>query len=93
MELYFEWDEQKRKTNLKKHGVDFADVTGLFYDDETLIIEDPELHNEQRFIALGLDAMSHVVVVVHVYKEDDLIRIISARKADPKERQQFVGGL
>jgi uncharacterized DUF497 family protein len=93
MELYFEWDEQKRKTNLKKHGVDFADVTGLFYDDETIIIEDPELHNEQRFIALGLDAISRVVVVVHVYKDDDLIRIISARKADPKERQQFAGGL
>lgn len=93
MELYFEWDEQKRKANLKKHSVDFADVTGLFYDDETIIIEDPELHYEQRYLALGLDAISRLVVVVHLYKDDDLIRIISARKADPKEHQQFAGGL
>ena len=92
-ELYFEWDEHKRQTNLKKHGVDFADVTGIFYDEETIIIADPEHHTEQRYIALGLDVKNRVVVVVHVYRDVDVIRIISARKADPKERAAFTGEL
>lgn len=90
-ELYFEWDERKRQTNLKKHGVDFADVTGIFYDEETIIITDPEHHTEQRYIALGLDVKNRVVVVVHVYRDVDVIRIISARKADSKERAAFAG--
>ena len=90
-ELYFEWDEHKRQTNLKKHGVDFADVTGIFYDEETIIIADPERHTEQRYIALGLDVKNRVFVVVHVYRDVDVIRIISARKADPKERAAFAG--
>jgi len=50
-EFYFVWDERKRQANIKKHGVDFADVTGIFYDDDTIVIEDPELHDEQRYIA------------------------------------------
>lgn len=90
-ELYFEWDECKRQTNIKKHGIDFADVTGLFYDEESIIIADPEHHDEERYIALGMDATSKVVVVVHVYRDIDVVRIISARKAAPKERRQFTG--
>jgi hypothetical protein len=92
-DLYFEWDERKRASNVKKHGIDFADVTGLFYDEETIIIGDPEHYDEERFIALGTDTKSNVVVVVHVYRDIDVIRIISARKADPKERRQYAGGL
>ena len=90
-ELYFEWDERKRQTNIKKHGIDFADVTGLFYDEESIIIANPEHYVEERCIALGMDATSKVVVVVHVYRDIDVVRIISARKADPKERRQFTG--
>ena len=63
-ELDFEWDERKRQTNIKKHGIDFADVTGIFYDDDTIIIEDAEHYDEARYIALGMDAKSRVVVVV-----------------------------
>ncbi|QQZ30316.1 BrnT family toxin [Thiothrix subterranea] len=92
-ELIFTWDERKRQTNLKKHGIDFADVTGIFYDDETIIIEDSSHYDEQRYIALGMDAKNRVVVVVHVYREEDVIRIISARKADKTEHQQFTGGI
>ncbi len=93
-ELYFEWDERKRASNIKKHGIDFADVTELFYDEETIIISDPEHYDEERFIALGIDIQSNVVVVVHVYRDIDVVRIISsARKADPKERRQYAGGL
>ena len=92
-ELYFEWDERKRASNIKKHGIDFADVTDLFYDEETIVIIDPEHYDEERYIALGMDTKSRVVVVVHVYRDEDVIRIISARKSDSKERRQYTGDL
>lgn len=92
-ELEFQWDEKKRLANIKKHKIDFADVVGLFYDNETLIIEDPEHYDEQRYLALGIDTKCRVVLVVHVYRCIDVIRIISARKADTKERKQFAGDL
>jgi len=90
-ELSFYWDEKKRQSNLKKHQIDFADVTTVFYDEQTLIIKDPNHYDENRFIALGLDGKYRVVVVVHAYLEQDAIRIISARKADKKEQRQFIG--
>lgn len=90
-ELHFQWDEKKRQSNLKKHHIDFADVTPVFYDEQTLMIEDPNHYDEHRFIALGLDSKYRVVVVVHVSIEQDVIRIISARKADKKEKWQFIG--
>ncbi|TXH67239.1 MAG: BrnT family toxin [Thiothrix sp.] len=88
-ELYFEWDEDKRKSNIIKHGVDFADVVSIFYEESTLTIADPRHYDEERYIALGLDAKTRLVVVVHVYRDEDVIRIISARLADFKEKQQF----
>ena len=90
-ELEFQWDGQKRLTNIKKHKIDFSDVVGLFYDNETLVIEDPEHYDEQRYLALGIDTKCRAVLVVHVYRDVDVIRIISARKADTKERIQFSG--
>lgn len=90
-ELYFEWDERKRVSNIKKHKIDFADVTDLFYDEETIIIVDSEHYDEERYIALGMDTKSRVVVVVHVYRDEDVIRIISARRGDSKERRQYAG--
>ncbi len=94
MEEYnFQWDENKRNLNIKKHRVDFSDVVNIFYEDETIIIEDPEHYNEQRYIALGIDSKCRTVLVVHVYRENNVIRIISARKANKRECKQFVGDL
>lgn len=92
-EYSFKWDESKRNINIRKHGVDFSDVVNIFYDDETIIIEDPKHYNEQRYIALGIDTKCRTVLVVHVYREVDVIRVISARKANKRERKQFVGEL
>jgi uncharacterized DUF497 family protein len=92
-EYNFKWDESKRNVNIRKHGIDFSDVVNIFYDDETIIIEDPKQYNERRYIALGLDIKCRTVLVVHVYREIDVIRVISARKANKKERKQFVGEL
>lgn len=77
--MEFAWDETKRRINLLKHRVDFADAVGVFY---AVTAEDPDHHNEQRFITVGLDFRLQV---------DDRIRIISARKANHKERTQYAG--
>ena len=92
MNMDFKWDENKRRLNLLKHRVDFADAVGVFYDDYAITVEDPDHYEEQRFITLGTDFRLEVLVVVNVRREGDTIRIISARKADPKERKQYEGG-
>ncbi len=53
--MNIEWDENKRRSNLLKHRVDFADAVGVFYDDNAVTVEDPEHYQEQRFITLGMD--------------------------------------
>lgn len=85
------WDEGKRHANLLKHRVDFADAVGVFYDDCAITLEDPDHYGEQRFITLGMDFKLQVLVVVHAQRDRDSIRIISARKADRKERKQYEG--
>jgi uncharacterized protein len=81
----FEWDRRKAISNLKTHGVDLADAVTVFDDD--LAVTMPDEHpEEQRFITLGMDALGRVLVVVYGWR-GDRIRIISARKATPRERQ------
>ena len=89
--MNFEWDENKRRSNQQKHSVDFADVTAVFFDEFTISIEDPDHHNEQRFIAIGMSAKGDLVVVVYAYSDGDTIRIISARRADRPERKIYEG--
>lgn len=85
-----EWDEAKRKANLRKHGVEFADAVNVLDDPGALTIEDRD-HDEQRFITLGMDAFGSLLVVVYAYRETDVIRLISARLAEPHERRQYEG--
>ena len=87
----FEWNENKRRSNLFKHQVDFADAVGVFYDDRAMTVEDPDSLNEQRLITIGMDFKLQVLVVVNVQREGDIIRLISARKADRQERKQYEG--
>jgi len=83
----FEWDRQKANSNLRKHGVDFADATMVFYDEQAITIRDDVLE-EGRFITLGTDALARVLVVVYTWR-GDRIRIISARKATRRERHRY----
>jgi uncharacterized protein len=85
--MRFTWDERKRRSNLAKHGLDFADAARVF-DGALVLFEDVrEDYGEQRMIALGLlDAI--VVVVVHI-EGDDIVRIISMRKADRYETNVY----
>ena len=89
--IRFEWDRRKARSNEKKHGISFDEASSAFYDDNGLIIDDPgHSHDDDRFILLGLSASVRLVVVVHCFRdEDDVIRIISARKATPAESRQY----
>lgn len=89
--LSFEWDPRKAAANIRKHGVSFEDACTVFEDDEALLLPDLE-HSafEDRAVLLGLSAALRVLVVVHCERYDsDVIRLISARKADPQERHLY----
>ncbi len=91
MRMRFEWDEAKRATNLAKHGVDFADAVGVFYDECALTREDADAEGEQRFVTLGMGFVGRLLVVVYTERKSDTIRIISARKASRGEREAYEG--
>jgi uncharacterized protein len=92
MSLSFEWDDGKATENLKKHGVSFAEASTVFADPLSRTIPDP-LHSdvEDRFIVLGESASAHTLVVVHTHRGGK-VRIISARKATPRERKDYERG-
>jgi len=78
--INFEWDTKKNLGNIKKHNVSFDEAKPVFYDDNALVITDPDhSETEERFIILGLSIKLRTLIVVHLYKEkDETIRIISA---------------
>ena len=86
----FEWDEEKAKENLEKHGIDFADAATAFEDTMALTMPDPASEKEERFVTLGTDALERLLVIAYTWR-DDRIRLISARKATRRERRQYEG--
>jgi uncharacterized DUF497 family protein len=89
--IRFAWDPSKAAVNLHKHGVSFEEAATVFGDEYARLKHDPDhSHNEDRFILLGFSGKLRMLVVCHVYREnDELIRIISARKATLSERKQY----
>ncbi|EAW39111.1 MULTISPECIES: BrnT family toxin [Lyngbya] len=85
--MAYQWNRDKAIANLRKHGIDFADAVSIFSDDLAITITD-ERFEEERFITVGMDAFGRILVVVYTVREDE-IRLISARKATRKERQQY----
>lgn len=93
--MEFTWDTSKDRANRRKHGIAFQEAKTVFYDEYARLIHDPEhSEDEDRFILLGLSSAMRTLVVCHCYREDDeLIRIISARKATKRERDQYEDSL
>jgi uncharacterized protein len=91
MDLVFEWDERKTRANRAKHGVSFEEARSAFLDENARVVPDPEhSEDEERFVLLGLSTSLRVLVVCHCYRQkDEVIRIISARKADREEQRQY----
>lgn len=86
--MNYEWDPDKAARNLFKHGVNFTDAVGVFEDDCAITIEDTS-HAEDRYVTIGMDFTLRLLVVVYTWREENTIRIISARKALAKERSIY----
>ena len=89
-QIRFEWDPKKARSNEKKHGVSFDEARSVFFDEQALLLEDLQpLHEEERFVLMGLSAVLRLLVVVHALRDGDVIRIISARKANRLETRDY----
>lgn len=88
----FEWDGIKAEINLKKHQVSFDEAQTVFYDEYALMIHDVDHSDvEDRFIMLGMSARANLLVVCYCERgeEDNVIRIISSRRANKRESAQY----
>ena len=86
--MQFEWDEAKNALNIRKHGIDFADVMDMFNYPMLTLLDDREVYGEERWIGIGW-MQKMVGVVVYVELHEDTIRIISARKATKHEVHRY----
>jgi hypothetical protein len=89
--IRFQWDERKGLVNRRKHGVSFDEAQSAFYDPLARVMADPE-HSEaeERFLLLGMSRRLRILMVCHCYREsEEVIRIISARRATTREAEQY----
>jgi len=85
--LKFEWDPKKAEANRRKHGIEFLDAVIVFDDDRAVTLLD-EHPREERYVTFGMDAQGRVLAVSYAVR-GDTVRVISARKATPRERAQY----
>lgn len=89
--MKFEWDEANNQANFRKHGIDFRQAAYVFADTFALSVpDDDHSEREERWLLLGMSLNDQVLLVVHTFRYDDVIRIISARKATATETATYV---
>lgn len=88
MVVSFEWDEQKNRTNIKNHELDFADAYKVFENPMLVNLDDRNEYGEDRWIGIGIMDF-RVVVIVYSEPDEDTIRVISFRKATSYERNRY----
>jgi len=85
----FEWDDEKAKSNLKKHGIGFEEGATIFNDPKIATISDPDhSEDEERFISIGMSVIRRLLTVIHTYRIER-IRLISTRKATKAEKKNY----
>ncbi len=90
----FEWDDRKAEANKRKHGISFELAKEVFADELRVRLPRGNEHGEDRWWMIGLVGVQ-ILIVVHTWIEDeeeDIVRIISARKATPSERRRYEEG-
>ena len=91
MAYTFEWDAEKADANERKHGVTFSEASTAFSDPLSATIDDPDhSRDEQRFVLFGISERGRLLAVMHA-ERDDVIRIISARRATRTEQREYEG--
>ena len=95
--MYFDWDPKKAKANIKKHGVSFELAVTVFSDPHHLSVIESSTGPEERWVTIGHSPAKSTLIVIHTYLiirgKEELIRIISARKATRKEKKQYEEGI
>ena len=91
--IIFEWDENKNTINKKKHGISFEEAKEVFGDNNAILFDDPD-HSvgEERFLIIGIIRSQKICIVSHCYRDNDVIRIISAREATKNEKKVYFKG-
>ena len=86
------WDPEKARTNVAKHGIAFEDAETALTDPSGLTREDPDARRELRFVTVGADAQGRIVTLVCTYRGTE-VRLISARPATRKETDAYAKGI
>ena len=91
--IRFEWDAQKAVANLRNHAVSFEEAQSVFYDEFAMqFFDEPHSSEEDRFVMLGMSSAARLLTIVHCVREaDDVIRLVSARKATRNESKYYEG--
>lgn len=87
-----DFDPKKDAANLQKHGVSLSEGDGVLNDPLAITVEDDTAEGEQRFVTVGTNVFGSLMVVVHTPRGKE-VRVISVRKADPKERRNYEKGV
>lgn len=88
-----EFDPNKAASNLAKHGVALDEAAGSLLDPLALVSEDPDAEGEARFVLVGMSAAGQLLTVCYTLRDEETVRLISARKATRKEERQYAQGI
>jgi hypothetical protein len=91
--MKIEWDDNKAAANLKKHRVMFDEAATCLFDPMALVMEDPDAEGEQRFILVGMSGKPRLLTVCYTVRDEETIRIISARKPTGNEENSYEKGI
>lgn len=87
--MRYEWDTEKEKTNLRKHGIAFQQAKVALQSGIIVVLKEDSNSGEQRYVYLGMCKKLNILVVVVAYPDENITRIVSARKANKKERKFY----
>ena len=84
-----QFDADKAKSNLKKHGISFSEAATALLDENALVMEDTDSEGESRWILVGMSSQARLLTVIYTLRREESIRLISARKAAKKEVEYY----
>jgi len=91
--MQVEFDPHKAATNLRKHGVPLEEAEGSLLDPMALVREDENAEGEMRFVLVGMSREGRLLTVCYTLRDEETIRLISARRATRKEERQYAEGI
>ncbi len=91
--MQVEFDPNKAAANLKKHGVSLDEAAGSLFDPFALVREDEDAEGEVRFVLVGMSREDRLLTVCYTLREEEIIRLISARQATRREERQYAEGI